>query len=225
MCPDRNIFEIFMLYRIIGKVKDSCVDKTIVTNILRELNRENEKTEWNAVLAYASFFLSQWDTLYNGHAHSLTCTRTREKWLTRVYGTSERFTHNSPRIYAFSFEPSLDNPIHQGQPPTPPLPYLFSLSLSHSLFPHGFFFILLGCDRRVFIAMCPWNSDNDRLTFPALSNSAAPVTAAAPFRSDWRLSIFCFCFFFFHGFVSLLRQHYTRPLLFPPRSFLSLSSH
>lgn len=97
--------------------------------------------------------------------------------------------------------------------------FLSFLFLSHSLFPPQLFFMLLGCDRRVFIAMCPWNSDNDRLTFPALSNSAAPVTTAALFRSDWRLSIFCFCFFFFHGFVSLLRRHYTQVLPSPLVSF------
>lgn len=141
----------------------------------------------------------------------VTHTRVRGQWAVHAQFT----THLCVFLRALIGQPYPPRSIFH----SPSLLSFLSLSLSHSLFPLGFFYtpfsILLGCDRRVFIAMCPWNSDNDRLTFPALSNSAAPVTAAAPFRSDWRLSIFCFCFFFFHGFLSLLRQHYTQPLPVP----------
>lgn len=158
-----------------------------------------------------------------------TCTFMPPRLRVHVYGKSDSHAYTGPvngsRTIHHASMRFLSSPhwtTLSTKVKLPPLPSfsILSLFLSHSLFPLSSFFILLGCDRRVFIAMCPWNSDNDRLTFPALSNSAAPVKAAALSRSDWRLSIFCF--FFFHGFVSLLRQHYIQLLPFLPLPLVPL---
>lgn len=187
------------------------------------------------VFAYASFFFSsQWDTLYNEPAHSRLFT-----YMLHVHGESytlvrDEFTHNSPRIYAFFFESSLDNPIHQGQSPFFPslsfflsVIFFFSLPLSLSLcFPSRVFFFIYsfqdaieGFLQRCVLGILTMTGYSVFLHYLIAKHLLQPLLFVDPI-DDYRFS--ASAFFFFYGFSVPTRRITFLPLSPPFSLFFSL---
>lgn len=126
----------------------------------------------------------------HAHARSRTCTRTWGKWLTRERSGEQCCTiHASTRLVLFRGSHWITLSIKVILPPSLPRPLRPSLSI----FPWALFLYTAFSDRRVFFYNVPLEPTmTGFVAFPALSSSAAPVTAAAPFNpiDDHRFSAF-----------------------------------